>query len=337
MAFPAIQKFTAAGMLLNQTITFVSLLTTIGTYITGITNQAIAKGYTIAGSSNGTTAAMDGVNRCTTAAGFAIQAANTTTAQSWIVITAANGAQTCFAFVGATNDIARISCSPGGLFVVAGTATFTPTATDEVVGITGVSLIGSTASGNRVFNVQIDSAHNGWRAFIFRASVLVAPLLWCELYDPAFVISPAVVSVPVWCGTLLAANTNALQNAVNAFSANAVGGVTRMTISSVATTVNMGGSCKLLGGNTGAAENNIAQELNGSAFITRALGLSSVTATARGDVGNRYDWHYSQDFQPCGALDAAKNWVMLNTAAAAGTNGGVLWTWDSTIATVTTA
>lgn len=335
MAFPAIQKFTAAGMLLNQTITFASLLTTLGTYVTGIANQAIAKGYTCAGSSNGVTAAMDGVNRCTLAAGFAVQAANTTTAQSWIVITAANGAQTCFAFVGATNDIARISCSPGGLFVVAGTATFTPTATDEVVGSSATSLIGNTASGNRVFNVQIDSAHNGWRAFIFRAGIVAGPLLFCELYDPQAYCT-ATIAVPVWCGAQAAASISSLGNVFGTYSVNSIGGATRMTVSGTPTTVNMGGSGKTLG-NSATGQDNLAQELNSNQFVNRSIGVSSVTATARGDVGNRFDWYYDQEFKACGELDASKTWVMLNIAAAAGSSGGTLWTWDSTVATVTTA
>lgn len=337
MAFPAITKFTAAGMLLNQQITFVSLLITTGTYITGITNQAIAKGFTCAGSSNGVTAAMDGVNRCTAAAGFAVRGANATTAQSWIVITAANGAQTLFAFTGASDDICRISGSPGGLFVVAGTATFAPTATDEVTGIATTSVTGSTASGNRVYNVQIDSAHNGWRAFIFSASILCAPLVWGELFDPAFIVGPgATCAVPTWWGCNGVAAVNSPATTFGAYSANAVGGLTRMIVGGVAKTINLGGTGKAAGG-LFTNETNVAQELNGSLFAFRTIGLQSVTSTARGDVGRRFDWIYSHETKACGELDSTKNWVFLNGNSTAGANPGTMWTWDSSIATVQVA
>ncbi len=327
MAFPAAQKYLPAGMLVNQQIPFVSLLTTTGTYVTGITNHAIAQGYTCAGSSNGTTAAMDGVNRCTTAAGFAVRAANTTTAQSWIVITAANGAQTLFTFTGASDDIARISGSPGGLFVVAGTATFAPTATDEVVGITTVSLIGATASSNRVFNVQIDSAHNGWRAFIFRLGIVAAPIIFGELFDPAFIVGPgATCAVPVWWGCNSAGN---LLNfgAAGSYSAINVGGSTRMVVNGTPMTVNMGGTVKLLALSS-LGENNIPQELNANGFVCRSIGLSSATASAHGDVGRRYDWLSTNELKPSGELDATKTWINLNNASTAGAASGTLWTWD---------
>lgn len=332
MAFPAIQKFTAAGQLLNQRITFVSLLATMGGFITGITNQAIAKGYTVAGSCNGVTGAMDGVNRCTTAAGFAVRATIAGAAQSWIVITAANGAQTLFAFQGVSDDIARISCSVGGLFVAAGTPANQPTATDEVVGVTAVSLIGATASSDRIFNVWIDSAHNGWRAAIFRLNILAAPLIWCELFDPTFVVSPASVPVPTWCGCL-APGSLVMAGITGQYSGNAVGGSTRMLISGTPTTVNMGASCKMLG-NTPTAENGIAQTLNGSNFIIRSLGLSSVTATASGDVGNRFDFHVDQELKACGELDASKSWLYMNNNSVAGGTVGILWTWDGVSAWV---
>ncbi len=335
MTFPAIQKFTAAGMLVNQTVTFVSLLTTLGTYIVGITNQAIAQGYTCAGSSNGTTGAMDGTNRCTTAAGFAVRAANTTTAQSWIVITAANGAQTLFTFTGATDDICRITGSPGGLFIVAGTATFAPTATDEVPSVSGTSIIGTATSGNRVFNVQIDSAHNGWRAFIFSASILCGPTLFGELFDPAFIIGPgATCAVPTWWGCH---STNSIQSTsfFGGYTVNAVGGSCRMIVGGVAKTINMGGSAKAFGG-VFNAQDNAAQELNGSFFLLRTIGLQSVTTTARGDVGRRFDWLFSHELKACGETDAAKNYVFLNISSTAGANPGLIWTWDGT-STVTVA
>lgn len=327
MSFPALVKYAAADMLLNQSITFVSLLATTGGYATGITNQAIAKGYTCAGSSNGVAAAMDGTNRCTLAAGFAVQGANSTTPQSWIVITAANGAQTLLAYQGASNDIFRVSCSPGGLFVVAATATHQPTATDEVVASASNSLIGATASGNRVYNVWIDSAHNGWRAAVFRSNVLVGSLIGVELFDPAYILSPAICAVPTWAFGVGSGNPGLPGNLLGTYTANTCGGSTRMSISGTPTTINMGASAKILGLQA-TAESGVIQELNGSSYLLRSIGLYSNTATGRGDVGNRYDWWFDSEMKACGELDAAKNWLYINDTTSAGSKPGLLWPWD---------
>ncbi len=327
MAFPAIVKFTAAGQLLNQRSVFTSLLQVMGDYITGITNQAIAKGYTCAGSCDGTTGAMDGVNRCTNAAGFAVKATIAGAAQSWIVITAANGAQTLFTYQGATNDIARISCSPGGLFVAAGTPAQQPTATDEVVGTSAATLIGATASGDRLWNVWIDSAHNGWRACVFRSNVLVGSLIGAELFDAAYLGTGASCAVATWCHAHTAAVASLASLALGAYAASSAGGSTRMTVSGTPLTVNMGATAKLLGAQT-ITENGTAQELNSSNYLLRAIGLYSNTTSAKGDVGNRYDWHFDSELLACGALDSGKNWIYLNNASAAASAPGTLWPWD---------
>lgn len=329
MAFPAPVKFLAAGMLLNQQITFTSLNQTLSAYIGGATTFFIAQGFVCAGSSNGTTAAMDGVNRWSSTA--AVRGANTTTAQSWIVITHANGAQTLFAYTGGTDDIARISGSPGGLFILAGTATFAPTATDEVVGITGVTLINSTASANRVANYQVDTAHNGWRMFMFRSSVLAAALLWGELFDPTYLISPASCAVPVWWGTMNTSSTSQAGGPQGAFSASSLGGSTRMVVSGVPLTVNLGGTSKILSGGFNN-ETNVANELNGGGFMDRAIGLCSTTTSARGDVGKRFDWRVTAELKACGEKSGDSLWINLNNTSTAGGSVGTLWTWDGTSA-----
>lgn len=324
MTFPVIQKYTAPGMLLNQRIVFTSLNQTLSAYVSIIATQGIAKGYTRLGSSNGTTAAFDGVSRWSATA--AVRGANTTTAQSWDIITAANGAQTLFAYTGTNDDVCTIACSPGGLYVLAGTPTFKPTATDECISTVAASVIGATASGDRIANVWIDTAHNGWRAAVFRANVLAGPLITVELFDPLFVVAPASFPVPVWAGCLTPASFTG-PSIFGQYSQSQAGGQARALISATPVTVNLGASGKVLGGSFGA-EAGLAQELNGSSFVIRSIGLSSITATARGDVGNRFDWHMEQELLACGQLDAAKNWIYINNNNAAGGTIGVLWTWD---------
>lgn len=324
MTFPIIQKYAAAGQLLNQQITFTSLNQVLSAYVSIIMTQAVARGMTRVGSSNGTTGAFDGVNRWSSTA--ATRGATTTTAQSWDLVQHANGSQTLIYYTGTTDDIAGIASSPGGLYTLAGTPTFKPTASDECLGSTGVSLVG-VGSGNRVANVWIDSAHNGIRAAIFRANVLVGPLIWSELFDPAFVLGPgASVPVPTWCGCLTPSSfTMAL--IFGQYAVNSAGGQTRMIVSGGPVTVSMGASGKALGG-TYSAENGLAQELNGSNFFIRAVGLSSVTTGARGDVGNRFDFYTQQELKACGELDASRNWLYINNNSSVGGTIGVLWPWD---------
>lgn len=334
MTFPSIQKFTAPGMLLNQVITYSSLNQTLSAYISGITTQAVSRGMTRIGSCNGTTGAFDGVSRWSASA--AVRGATTTTAQSWDLIQHANGAQTLIGYTGATDDICRISGSPSGVFVLAGTPTFLPTATDEVVGWSGTTVIG-TGSANRVYNVQIDLAHTGWRAFIFTAGIMAGPALHGELFDPAF-IDPATATcaVPVWWGGVVGSTAGSAPALMGSYSVNANGGVTRMLVSGVAKTVQMGASGKSTSGGF-ANENNTPQALNGGLIPFRSIGLHSITATANGDVGRRYDCLLSNEFKACGELDAGMNWVNLNNASTAGANPGLLWSWNGVTATVQTS
>lgn len=330
MTLPAITKFTAAGMLLNQRITFTSLNQTLSAAISIITTQAIAKGYTRVGSCNGTTGALDGVSRWSATA--AVRGATTTTAQSWDIIQAANGAQTLFTYTGGSDDICTIACSPGGLYILAGTPTFKPTATDECTGPTAQSIIGSTASADRIIDVWIDSAHNGWRCAIFRSNILVSPLFGVELFDPAYIVSPAVCTIPVWVFSFAASQVPFPNNIITTYAAN-TGGQTKMTVSGVQFIVSMGTTANTFA-NSCQLESNLIQELNGGLFMYRTLGLASQTTSAKGWIGNRFDWIVSNDFRPCGDLDATKSWIMMNQSTVAGATAGVLWTWDNTSAWV---
>jgi hypothetical protein len=334
MTFPAIQKFTAPGMLLNQVITYVSLNQTLSAYISGITTQMVARGMTRIGSCDGVTGAFDGVSRWSPTA--AVRGGTVTTSQSWDLLQHANGGQTLIGYTGATTDICRISGSPSGAFVIAGTPSQLPTATDEVVGWSGTTVIG-TGTANRVYNVQIDAAHNGWRAFIFTGGIMAGPALHGELFDPAF-LDPATATcaVPLWWGGVPGTTAGNAPTLMGAYSANANGGVTRMLVSGVAKTVQMGASGKSTSGSF-ANENNSPQALNGGLIPFRSIGLHSITSTANGDCGRRYDWFLSNEYKACGELDAGMNWVNLNNASTAGANPGFLWSWNGVTATVQTS
>jgi hypothetical protein len=332
MTFPPTPTRTwAAGMLVNQRITFSSLLTTLGTYVVGITNQAIAKGFTCAGSCNGVTGAMDGVNRCTTAGNFATRATIAGAAQSWIVITAVNGVQTLHTYQGASDDIARVSFSPGGLFVAAGTPANQPTATDEIVVSTGVSLIGATASNDRVFDVWIDSTANCWRAAIFRQSVPAGPMLTVELFDTSTLVG--VTCSPAVMGSInIPANIGTMTSRQSTYQGNASGAQCKTSGNA---TTQMGGGVHVANGSF-TNDSGVLLTANGSVYACRPCSLWSNSAGCVGQVGNRVDWYDSSDVSACGALTTGNSWVLINNSNAAAT-GGFLWPWDNSTTTCVTA
>lgn len=334
MAFPIVQKYFPPGMLLNQRISFTSVVNVMGSYISGISNFLVSKGYTVVGSSDGTSAAMDGVNRCTTAAGFAVQGANSVSAQSWLCLRAANGAQTLFCYQGSSAWTGRVSFSPGGLFVAAGTATFQPTATDEQVFITAsTDLVNSNASNDRIFNVWVDSSANGWRACLFRLNVMVGTAMGVETFDTSFLQTPVSAPVPVWGFAYNAANISSMfnagtgQGAGTGYGASQTGGLARLLFSGTPITAQLGATWKCFGGQSGVELDGISLIGNGNLVAIRTLGLFSLTSNV-GDVGNRFDWHFCHDRQACGNFDSAKNWILLNNQTTAGLSGGCIWPWD---------
>lgn len=322
-----------SGMLVNQRITGGTLLLMMGTWVAGHCNQMIAAGYTCVGSSNGVVAALDTVNRCTTAAGFAVRAANTTTAQSWIVLSDGT-TQTLVTYTGATDDVARVSCSPGSLFTIAGTATFAPTATDELVMTTGLTLIGTTVGVDRLYNVWVDSTHKHWRSCIVSAGVLVGRLLGVEPFDTSPLSGPTCVPA-VWGFSHTGSNTGSLSNLLSAYGVGTSGGLCRTSGNAQ---TQLGGSCLLLNGSF-TNDEGVLLTANGSQFALRSMGCASTSTGCVGLVGIRIDWWASSDKQACGALGGptGKEWVLLNGTASAGAQVGVLWPWPNTVASMITS
>lgn len=331
MSFPTQFKTWGPGFLLNQRISFTSLLDTTGSYITGITNQRIARGCTASGSSNGTVGAMDGVNRCTNAAGFAVRASIAGAPQSWIVISDGT-VQTLYTFQGSSDDVARISFSPGSLFVAAGTPTNQPTATDEQVVVSSVSLVGSSPSQDRVFHVWVDSAHQMWRSCIMSAGVVCANVVGVEIFDPSLLIFPATAPVPTWGFTYSQGNTG-----ITTLTGLCGGtGRARLVASGVPSNATLGGFCVVLNGNI-TGEDGVNLEANGNVPAIRSIGLTSTTVGTRGQIGNRFDWYFSSDNQPNGTTGggaSGKEWIFLCDSTSA-SGRGLLWPWDGVSTPVT--
>lgn len=133
-----------------------------------------AHGWTVKFTCDGTTGPTSGAdttNRLTTAANFVTRGAAAGNAQSFWVLTNADGLQLMITFQGASDDICRISYSPAAGFVPAGTANQQPTATDEVVVSAANSIVNATTSSDRVMSIWATSRM--WSVALFRQSAIV--------------------------------------------------------------------------------------------------------------------------------------------------------------------
>ena len=160
----------------NERLVYVSLIATLGWFIYTNKTKLKAVGWTCKFSSDGITgpaSGADATDRIASATDFATRATIAAAAQSWIVLQNADGLQIMFAFMGATDDVARVSYSPGGLFALAATTTQQPTATDEVIVSLSNSLINSGLSADRVMSIWCSNDTKHWSCAIFRSSAIV--------------------------------------------------------------------------------------------------------------------------------------------------------------------
>ena len=157
--------------------------TTMGGVFYTIANHLINTcGFTCKGSCDGTTGAMDGVNRWTNAAAASTVFGGASGAQSWIVITLAGGrGDVVFSHNNKPNasgpqrgDIISFWWSPGGNAIVnAGGSTWEPTATDQIVlnGFytnsldPGCTIMGSVAA-DKLVSVWAEPSKHGFRVAI---------------------------------------------------------------------------------------------------------------------------------------------------------------------------
>lgn len=159
----------------NERLTpYVSLAATLGWWVYKQTVAMLAAGWTCKFSSTGLVGPASGAdttNRITSAGDFVTRATIAASPQSWIVLQNVDGVQVLFAFQGASDDIARVSMSQSGAFTVAGTTTHQPTATDEIIGTTGGTLINATTSGDRVMSIGCTT--ESWWCATYRSAVLI--------------------------------------------------------------------------------------------------------------------------------------------------------------------
>ena len=284
---------------INTRITYASLNDTMATLIYGIKNYLkTTMGSTVVYTCDGTTGPTSGVDhtdRWASKANATTRGATTATANSFWVGTWGTG-QVMISYVGASDDIARISYSPGSLFTPAGTANQTPTATDECIIVAAVSIIAATTSLDRVYSIQATTDMSIFRVFIFRASAMTQSF-GLELFTPG----PNIPS-----NLMIGWNSNnSTQTGITGNGSHAgaqagsiTGGANEFKVYLNGAARNCTGGTILWGG-SGAASSPFATvpELNQGVCIWPIL-IGSTVALNTGWVGVRIDAWWSSTLAP---------------------------------------
>jgi len=257
-------------------------------------------GYTVKGSCDGTTGAMDATDRWSTAANAGTRFNGAGGAQSWFVLTDGNSMDICFSYNAASDDIYRIAYSPGGNYVAAGTANQQPTATDEVFDAASGTWVNSTTSADRVWHMWGSADKKMTRILICRQGSFVSALgvekLTSTLVAPAtFTLANGNGTAAAYKFFYVAAGFNyALNNCVIAgYTAATVGGGVSRVHTSADFTITCGGSAEqIYTGRSDSTPTSVERpELQGmQGLLIVPIGLASITTNAQGKLGNRIDW-----------------------------------------------
>ena len=208
MPLPTVTK--TWTMSFNNRSVYVSVIRTMGDLMVSLKNfLKTTMGYTLKGSCDGTTGAMDGVDRITNATKWATRANASNAPISWVVFTDGSGVDWCFAFNSSSDASVRLSHSTGGNYAVAGTPTNQPTATDECFVDASGSWINNnttTRPWDTVWHLWSSSDKKLWRLVTATASaVSIIGQTFCayiagETFTPK-VTSPASFTLATGGGT----------------------------------------------------------------------------------------------------------------------------------------
>jgi len=322
----------------NNRISYTSVVQVMRDTIYLIKQRLVAQGYVVKGSCDGTTGAMDGVDRWASATNAGVRAVNTTTPCSWIVLTDGNGANILFAYVAAGvsptgDDIYRISVSHAGTYVAAATPSHTPTSTAEQLlntfFTTNGTIVLSTASVDRLVNIWTAPGALGFRVWILRAGVSVCvfgvdshtPLA----YAPGVTVSAGhgfyVLSSLASAGYFMSdsiAGSGSTTQARMVVRTNQGAGLASCSRSAEMVTIDSGSSSAISDGQT------FAPELQGTEYKLKRLKIWSNLAAARGDVGIHKDWWIGRTGVAAGDTYGNREFVCVVPIA------GLVWPWDGT-------
>lgn len=314
------------GFSVNNRSTFTSLNQVMGDYLYGIKNALVGAGWTVKYTCDGTTgptSSSDHTDRWAGSANARTRGAGAANAQSFAVLTGADGCDTMLTYQGGADNTARISHSPGGLFVPAATSNQQPTATDESVQTAAnTDLINGTASLDRIWNCQWTTDKKSWRAWVFRSNVVVGTLIGVDDCASSKLVQ---VTQPIVGKFGLNIGSGSLGLATLLNTAGTTVGAARITAaSSIAASLtveweNWGSSPTLMVG-----VNAELQGANGT--LAQQLGLISFTTGSRGEFGNFVDLWASFSNSSDGDITTDKKLIVLTGSG--GNSGGVMLPWD---------
>ncbi len=250
-------------------------------------------GMTVKGSCTAGTGAMDATDRWATAADVTPRNNGAAGSQAWFVITDGSGVDYCFSFNSASDDVFRLGISPGGIYVVAGTANQQPTATDEVTAVTIPSWVNTTASGDRMWHLWGSRDKTMWRCVNSRLgafqSFLGVDRLASNVYAPVTFVGLAPVVVMFLNSSAISSGAGA---STGSPSVNTGARAARVHVNGVDATVLCGGTVEAnLGSITSIVFGIERPELQGGGGdLLTTLGCSSNGSLASGKLGNHYDW-----------------------------------------------
>lgn len=345
MALPT--KLVSWNYDLQNRIVYASLVQVMRETIYEVKQRLVADGWTVKGSSDGTTGGMDGVDRWVTATNAGTRANSSTLPISWIVLTDANSYNICFSYNSATDDVYRISVSFLNNYVAAATATHQPTSvTEQTLNTfytsTPGTIIGSTASSDRLVSIWTRPDAKGFRIAIARAGAWTS-LFGVDMHDPVAYASGITVSLAhgfyvnggytSWASSSgLCANNTAGSAATAQFRTVARrldAGLSLDCAHTLEMTRDVAGTASNMSADEGMT---FAPELQGGTeYMLKRKGLFSITAGGRGKVGNNLDWWCGRTAISDGDTYGNREFVVVD-----GTNGFV-WPWDGTPSVTGTA
>lgn len=286
MTLPTVQKTWAFSA--SNRITYVSLNDTAASYMFGVKAFLKTAGYTVKGSCDGTTGAMDAVDRWATKANATTRGAAAGNAQSWVVLTDGSGVDILIAYMGSVDDRFLVSFSPSGVFAAAGTPNQQPTATDQQNFIPGTAtMVGTATSGDRVWHAMVDSQNKMFRVMIASAGSFVG-LTWGVEIISSRVTGGVSFTPPVWGFSWLPTQLTAAAGTGfgSTYAVNSRGGLAKAN----GINLNCEGGLEYFGG---APNNwgNVKTELQGATgYPIFPLSIGSETAGAQGPLGDLFDW-----------------------------------------------
>lgn len=215
--------------------------------------------------------------------------------------------------------------APLGDFVAAGTPAQQPTAVSERVVSSATSLIGSTASADRLWTCWVTSDSKMFRMAIARSGSWVGRLVGIELFS-SVAASPMVISPAVW-GFALTTGSSCITN-------GSIAGVARPVVASVAVAADLRFGIETFGNSSTLFTSSKPEAQGGVGYPAFPLSIGSSVSGALGKYGNLID---AWQGRTSGASDGdtyGPSSTFIGMNGYNGTGAG-MWPWDGSAPVMT--